>query len=77
MNSPASANKSTLIGTDRDDLLEMGINCVLEYLHVVAEQADRGVRGAFADIAFVFPDQDRYTGSQQWGSGTLVDDLAE
>ncbi|ROL51964.1 hypothetical protein DPX16_19483 [Anabarilius grahami] len=36
ISSPAPSNKSTLIGTDRDDLPEMGVDYALEYLHGMA-----------------------------------------
>lgn len=58
ISSPASSNKSILIGTDGDDLPEMGVNYSLECLHGVAGQADRAVGVAFAEDAFAFPDRD-------------------
>lgn len=54
ISSPAPSNKSTLIGTDEDNLMETIFNYALKYLHGVAEQVDE---------AGAFPDRDGKTSS--------------
>lgn len=50
----ASLYETTLVGHDIDDVVETVFNNTLKDIHVVAEQANWLVVGAFVDITFAF-----------------------